>query len=51
MLSIVNFFMGFHIDNSYGKVRSDEIIKSNIVHSYTTDMKFKVFYVFLSFCY
>ena len=51
MLSIVNFFVGFHIDNSDDKVRSEGTIKSNIVRPYTTDMKFKVFYVFLSFCY
>ena len=39
MLSMINFFHGFCVDNSGDKVRSDKIIRSNLVYQYAIDMK------------
>ena len=31
MLSMINFFVDFHVDNSSDKVISNEVIRSNLV--------------------
>ena len=39
MSSMFNFFVGFRIGNSYGKVRSDEMLISNNVRQYTAHLE------------
>ena len=31
IMSTISFFMGFHVDSSDGKVRSDRVMKSNLI--------------------
>ena len=45
MSSIVSLFMGFHGDSN-AKVQFNNIIKSNHVRQFNTDMKSYVSYVF-----
>ena len=40
MSSAVSFFVSFHVYNSDYKVRSDRVIKSNLVYQYIIDLKF-----------
>ena len=40
MSSAVSFFASFHVYNSDDKVRSDKVIKSNLVYQYIIDLKF-----------
>ena len=36
MLSMISFFTGFRIDNSYDKDRSDRVIRSNPIRLYAS---------------
>ena len=39
MSSTIGFFVGFLIDSFNGKVQSNKVIISNLVHQYIVDLK------------
>ena len=43
MSSTISFFVGFRVDSSSDKVRSDKVIKSNIVRQYTAHLESYIF--------
>ena len=42
IMSTISFFMGFHVDSLDGKIRSDRVMKSNLI------LESYVFYAFLN---
>ena len=40
VLLMVSFFVGFRVDSSNNKSRSDRVIKSNLIHQCVTDSEF-----------
>ena len=43
---MISFFVCFHVNSSYIKVRFNIVIRSNHIRPYAVDLKFYILYVF-----
>ena len=45
----INFYMSFHIASLNDKVRSERVIKLNLIYQYATNLESSVFHSFLDY--